>query len=203
MRKQRQDLNMRLAAASQELLIICHEHQSVHRHVSFPSQLLSHRAFSVRSYDTATLWGSWNRLGDCWKKENNRKRRMKAWSALLRVQKEGSPQIKLTTLLVSKEWLFLTLCTAGSVGSGNCNNFLFSSTLLIPGLVTNRVAGRKSGERGRSAQQFLSLKRSVQMAFFAQLSFAVKTARVQWNMVVWAKCLRDNSGCLQVSQTSI
>lgn len=35
---------MGLAAASQELLIICHEHQSVHRHVSFPSQLLSHRA---------------------------------------------------------------------------------------------------------------------------------------------------------------
>lgn len=158
---------------------------------------------TVCSYDTATLWGSENRLGDCCKKENNRKRRLKAWSAWLRVQKEGSPQIKLTTLLVSKEWLFLTLCTAGSLGSGNCNNFLFSSTLLIPGLVTNRVAERKSGERGRSTQQFPSLKRSVQMAFFAQLSFAVKTAGVQWNMVVWAKCLRDKSGCLQESETSI
>lgn len=47
-----QDLNMRLAVASWELLIIGHEHQSVHRHVSFPSQLLSHRAF--HSYETVT-----------------------------------------------------------------------------------------------------------------------------------------------------
>lgn len=50
-----QDLNMRLAVASWELLVIGHEHQSVHRHVSAAAQLLSHRAFSVHCYETAIL----------------------------------------------------------------------------------------------------------------------------------------------------
>lgn len=57
------------------------------------------------------------------KKQGGRKM---VWFTLVHIQTESSPQIKLTTLLVCREWLFLTLCTAGSAGSGNCNNFLSS-----------------------------------------------------------------------------
>lgn len=78
-----------------------------------------------------------------------------AWFTLLSTQKEGSPQIKLTTLLVSKGWLFLTLCTAGSAGSGNCNNFLHPFTLPIPGLVTGWQRGRvvKGEEEAHSSSR--------------------------------------------------
>lgn len=63
----KQDLNRRLALAPCELLIIGHEHQRVHRHVSLSSQLLRHRAFvSIRLLYCEGAGGVW---GNCRRKE--------------------------------------------------------------------------------------------------------------------------------------
>lgn len=75
-----------------------------------------------------------------------------AWFALFPEQKEGSPQIKLTTLLVSKEWAIFDLVYSWECRVRQLQQLHPQFNLTIPGLVAGWQRGRMmKGEEAHSS----------------------------------------------------
>lgn len=78
-----------------------------------------------------------------------------AWFALLPTQKEGSPQIKLTTLLVSKEWAIFDLVYSWECRVRQLQQLPPLFNLLIPGLVIGWYRGRMMKREGAHSSSHL------------------------------------------------